>query len=233
MALGNSKIPVHIGIILDGNRRWAKEHGRPTLEGHRQGLNNVKTIARQAFKKGVKIMTIFAFSTENWRRDKVEVAYLMKLFRIFIKREVTILSRDGIKVRFFGRLADFDAGMRLAMKKAERETRGGSKGQLNVCLSYGGRDEIIRAVKKIIKSEKSASEVSEELIEKNLDSAGLPDPDLIIRTSGEQRLSGFLPWQAVYSELYFAKKHWPAFGPHDLDIALRDYAKRQRRFGGN
>ena len=233
MATPKAKIPAHVGIILDGNRRWARSQGLPLLEGHRRGLDNVKVIARQAFKKGVAIMTVFAFSTENWRRDKKEVSYLMRLFRIFIKREVASLAREGVRIKFIGRLSDFDAGMRLEMKRAEKETKSGLKGQLNVCLSYGGRDEIVRAVKKIIKTRKKGQEISESLISQNLDSAGLPDPDLIIRTSGEQRLSGFLTWQSVYSELYFTKKHWPAFSPRDLDIALRDYAKRQRRFGAN
>jgi undecaprenyl diphosphate synthase len=233
MATPKTKIPAHIGIILDGNRRWARSQGLPPLEGHRRGLDNVKIIARQAFKRGVAIMTIFAFSTENWRRDKKEVSYLMGLFRIFIKREVASLAREGVRVRFFGRLSDFDAGMRLEMKRAEKETKNGLKGQLNVCLSYGGRDEVVRALKKVIKTGKRGREISESLISQNLDSAGLPDPDLIIRTSGEQRLSGFLTWQSVYSELYFTKKHWPAFSPRDLDLALRDYAKRQRRFGAN
>ncbi len=227
------QLPLHVGIIMDGNRRWARGLGLPPLEGHRQGLNNIKIIARQAFRRGVKVITIFAFSTENWRRDKQEVIYLMKLFKIFIKREVGLLAKEGIKIKFLGRLSDFNQEMRLAMKEAEVRTKSGSSGQLNVCLSYGGRDEIIRAVKKVVKTKKSVSEITEELISQSLDSVGIPDPDFIIRTSGEQRLSGFLTWQAVYSELYFAKKHWPAFGIKDLDRALQEYAKRQRRFGGS
>lgn len=228
-----NNIPAHIGIILDGNRRWAKEANLPSFEGHRRGFDNIKVIVKQAFKKGVKIVTVFAFSTENWHREKKEVAYLINLFQSFIKIEVLELARVGVKIKFFGRLTDFSAEMYSEMQKAEKMTKDGSAGQLNVCLSYGGRDEIIRAIKKIAKSKKSLEKISEDMISKNLDSANLPDPDLIIRTSGEQRLSGFLTWQAVYSELYFSDKYWPAFSPEDLDLALDEYSKRKRRFGAN
>ena len=227
------KQPVHIGIILDGNRRWAKSRRLPTFEGHRRGLDNVRKIAKEVFARGIKIMTVFAFSTENWHRDPAEVSYLLGLFKRFIDRETKALLKNGIKLKFFGRRNDFDKETRLAMKRAEQATRLGKKGQLNVCLSYGGRDEIVRAVRKIAASGKRAGEINEDLISARLDSAGLPDPDLIIRTSGEQRLSGFLTWQAVYSEIYFTHKHWPAFKTADLKAALDDYARRQRRFGAN
>ena len=226
-------IPQHIGFILDGNRRFAAAKGRSKLYGHRQGVNNVKVITRAAFKQGVKIVTVFAFSTENWRRDSDEVEYLMKLLSTFISREVKSLARQGIKVCFFGRLNDFTPAIKKEIAAATRLTKDGQSGQLNICLSYGGRDEIVRAVKKIIKQGTPVSEVNEELISQQLDTVGLADPDLIIRTSGEQRLSGFLTWQSVYSELYFSPKFWPEFSPDDLALAIREYGRRQRRFGAN
>jgi len=226
-------IPRHVGLILDGNRRWAKENGLPSLEGHRRGYDNIKTIADYAFKRGVEILTIYAFSTENWRREKREVDYLMKLFQIFIIKEIKALNRRGVRINFFGRPKDFNKDLQAGMKRAERETKKNTRGILNICLSYGGRDEIVRAVKKIINKKVAADKISEELITKNLDSAGLPDPDLIIRTSGEERLSGFLTWQSVYSELYFTKVYWPAFKKTDFEKALQEYSKRRRRYGGN
>lgn len=229
----SNNIPKHIGIILDGNRRWARAQGLPTLSGHRAGLDNVRRIARLAFKRGVHIVTVFAFSTENWKRDAKEVRYLLGLFRRFVKKEAAALGREGVKVKFLGRLGDFSPEVRQEMRDAEKATAKGKAGQCNVCLSYGGRDEIVRAVRKITASGKKGKEITEELISSNLDTAGLPDPDLIIRTSGELRLSGFLAWQAVYSELYFEPKYWPDYGEKDLDKALSAYTKRRRRFGAN
>lgn len=230
------KIPEHIGLILDGNRRWAKKAKLSSLEGHRQGLDNLKAISEYAFKKGIKIMTVFAFSTENWHRDKTEVTYLLKLLKIFIKKEVKSLIKKGVRIKFLGRLNDFDKSLFLEMKKTEEITKNGTAGQLNVCLSYGGRDEIIRALKKIValytsQDKLKIPEINEDMVNKYLDTAALPDPDLIIRTSGEQRLSGFLTWQSVYSELYFTNKCWPAFTTKDFDLALDEYSHRQRRFG--
>lgn len=227
------KTPYHIGIILDGNRRWAKKNSFSTLKGHKRGLDNLKKIVKHAYKRKVKIITVYAFSTENWNRDEKEVSYLLKLFNSFIKNEVNKLSKEGVKIKFFGRLNDFNLNLQKKIKEAELKTKKNNKGQLNICLSYGGRDEIIRAIKKIIKKEIKETEVTEKLICQNLDSCGLKDPDLIIRTSGEQRLSGFLTWQGVYSELYFSKKYWPEFNENDFDLALEEYSKRKRRFGAN
>lgn len=224
-------IPNHLGIILDGNRRWAKERKLSSFEGHRHGLNNIKTIVEHAFKEGIQVVTVFAFSTENWHREKKEVDYLMKLFKLFLQKEVVALVKKGVKIKFFGRLSDFSAGMFKEMKKIEKITKNGINGQFNICLSYGGRDEIIRAVNKLIKDKKQV--ITEEMISNNLDSQGLADPDLIIRTSGEKRLSGFLTWQTVYSELYFTNKYWPAFTKADLELALKEYSQRKRRFGAN
>ncbi|MDP2944623.1 MAG: polyprenyl diphosphate synthase [bacterium] len=224
-------IPKHIGIILDGNRRFARSKNLPTFEGHRLGFENLKKIAQHAFNKGVKILTVYAFSTENWHRDEKEVSYLLNLFKLLVNKEISLLIKNGVKVNFFGRIGDFDSDLQKSIKNAREKSQNGDKGILNICLSYNGRDEIIRAVKKIIESGITAGEVTEDLVNKNLDSAGLPDPDMIIRTSGEQRLSGFLTWQSIYSEFYFPKKYWPEFTTADFDLALEEYNKRQRRYG--
>ncbi len=225
--------PRHIGIILDGNRRFAKAKGLPAFEGHRLGFENLKKTAEYIFDKGVDILTVYAFSTENWNREKKEVAYLMDLFRILVNKEINKLSKRGIKVNFFGRLEDFEHDLQKSIKKAREKTKNGQRGILNICLSYGGRDELVRAFKKIVAQKITVDKIDQELISQNLDSAGLPDPDMIIRTSGEERLSGFLTWQSTYSELYFPEKTWPEFMEADLDKAILEYNKRQRRFGGN
>lgn len=223
----------HLAIILDGNRRWAKKRGLDTFLGHKKGFENLKEIVRHAFKRDVEIVTVYAFSTENWNRSKEEVKYLMDLFAMLLSKEVDIMAKEGIKVDFFGRLDDFDKKLQDGMVKAKAKTKDGQTGLLNVCLSYGGRDEIVRAIKKIATKNLKPEDINEELISKNLDSAGLPDPDFIIRTSGEQRLSGFLTWQSIYSELYFCEKTWPEFSKEDLDKAIEEFNSRQRRFGGN
>ena len=227
------KIPKHIGIILDGNRRWARAKGLSTFEGHRKGYENIAKITKYAFKRGVEVVTVYAFSTENWNRDKKEIEYLISLFRLLVNKEVNNLAKEGIRVNFFGRLEDFDKDLQKSILKAKEKTKNGTNGTLNICLSYGGRDELVRAFKKIISQGIVADKINEELVSKNLDSVGIDDPDMIIRTSGEQRLSGFLTWQSVYSELYFPKKEWPAFDTADLDEAIEEYSKRQRRFGAN
>lgn len=232
MVPDNKKIvPRHIGIILDGNRRWARARNLPTLEGHRRGYQNIKRIALSAFKSGVEILTVYAFSTENWRREKKEVEYLLKLFRLLVDREADLLMKKGVRINFFGRRQDFDKSLQDGMKQIERRTKGNRKGVLNICLSYGGRDEIVRAVRKLAAKKVAPRDITEDSISANLDSAAWPDPDLIIRTSGEQRLSGFLTWQSVYSELYFTQKHWPEFDSGDLSQALESYGRRGRRYG--
>ena len=216
---------------MDGNRRWAVSRSLPAWAGHRAGMMNIKKIAAQAFKRGVKILTIFAFSTENWHRRTEEVDYLMALLDRFLNSEITRLAKRGWRIKFFGRREDFSATLKKGLAEAERISASGRRGQINVCLSYGGRDEIVRAVKKIVRSGKAITEIDERFISSRLDSAGLPDPDLIIRTSGERRLSGFLLWQSAYSELFFVNKYWPDFEREDLDQVLGEYEKRQRRFG--
>ncbi|MFA5126481.1 MAG: polyprenyl diphosphate synthase [Patescibacteria group bacterium] len=227
------KIPEHIGIILDGNRRWAKSRNLPTFEGHRQGSENITTIANYAFDRGIKIMSVFAFSVENWKRNQEEVGYLMDLFKLMLKDQFRILADRGIKLTVSGDITAFDTELRGGIIDAQNNTADNKNGIFNVCLNYGGREEIIQAIKKIIQDKINPKDIDQNLFNKYLYTAGLPDPDLIIRTSGEQRLSGFLTWQSVYSELYFVDKHWPDFSTQDFDKALVEYSRRQRRFGGN
>ncbi len=226
-------IPQHIGIILDGNRRWAKKKKLNTFEGHKTGFENLKEISNHIFNKRIKILTVFAFSTENWKRTKKEVNYLMKLFKILVEKEAKILKEKGVQLKILGDISEFNKELQLSIKKATKLTKHGKKGTLNVCLNYGGREEIINVIKNIIKDKVKVNKINNKLINKYLYTKGQIDPDLIIRTSGEQRLSGFLTWQGVYSELYFPKKYWPDFKTKDLDKALEEYNDRKRRFGGN
>ena len=229
----NNLIPEHIGIIIDGNRRWARARNLPTFEGHRVGFDKVKEIAEYALEKGVKIMTIYAFSTENWKRSQDEVSYLLGLFKILLEKEANYLLKKGIRLQILGDRLGLSEDLQKAISKAEELTQPADKGILNICFNYGGRDEIVKAVQKIVASKVAESDITEDLIKQNLYSKNIMDPDFIIRTSGEQRLSGFLTWQSVYSELYFAQKMWPEFDKVDFDLALAEYSNRQRRFGGN
>ena len=226
------QIPYHLGIIIDGNRRWARERGLSTLEGHRRGFENVKKIGERARKLGIKILTFYAFSTENWKRNRKEVSYLIKLLGLALaKKYIRELNQKGIKLQVIGQKERLSQFLRKKVKEAEELTKNNQKGILNLAISYGGRPEIIQAVKNIIKKKTPPSKITEDLINQNLWTAGLPYPDLIIRTGGEQRLSNFLTWQSAYSEFYFIKKYWPAFDENDLDKALNDYSCRQRNFG--
>ena len=227
------KIPQHLGIIVDGNRRWARRRNLPTFFGHKKGFENARKIAKYAFiKKGVKYLTIFAFSTENWKRDKKEVDYLMKLLKnAFSKKYLEELMENEVKVNFIGQIKRLPKEIQQKIKEVEDLTKKNEKYVFNIALSYGGRADIVEAVKKIIKKRIDVEKIDEELFSKFLWTKGMPDPDLVIRTGGEQRISNFLIWQMAYSELYFSKKFWPDFSKEDLDEAFLDYAKRQRRFG--
>lgn len=225
------KLPTHIGIIIDGNRRWAKKKGLASWQGHEAGYQNLKKIARHAFKAGVKILTIYAFSTENWKRSNTEVSYLLKLIRLLVSKELRELEKDGIQLNILGDISKFDSSLQKKLAAAQKITSKNKHGILNVCLNYGGRQEILAAIKKLITAKIPAHRINETLLSQHLNTAGQADPDLIIRTSGEQRLSGFLTWQGVYSELYFSPKMWPDFSTADFDRALDDYLARQRRFG--
>lgn len=221
----------HIAIIMDGNRRWAKDKGLPSFEGHKKGYEKLKEVGQWMLDRKVKILTVYAFSTENWKRSKQEVDYLMDLFRKALKQEVREFNKKGFKTQVLGRLEGLAPDLQKMAKQAMELTKNNKKGILNLCVNYSGRTEIVDAVNKALG--KGIKIIDEKSIEKNLYSAGLPDPDLIIRTSGEQRLSGFLTWQSSYSELYFTQNHWPDFSEADLDRAIDWYYGRNRRFGGN
>lgn len=221
----------HIAIIMDGNRRWAKDKGLPGFEGHKKGYEKLKEVGQWMLDRNIKILTVYAFSTENWKRSKKEVDYLMDLFRKALKEEVQEFNKKGFKMQVFGQLEGLADDLQKMAKDAMELTKNNKKGILNLCINYGGRTEIVDSVNKALA--KGAKKIDEKIIEDNLYSAGLPDPDLIIRTSGEQRLSGFLTWQSCYSELYFTQNHWPDFSENDLDDAIDWYFGRERRFGGN
>jgi len=224
-----SNIPNHLGIILDGNRRWAEEKGLPALEGHRRGREVTKKVVSWSKNKGIKILTLFVFSTENWKRSKKEVDFLMNLLKqTFDSKGMEELNKEGIRVKIIGQIEKLPPALAKKIKEIEERTKDNRKMILNFALSYGGRAEIVEAVKNIIKKGISPEEISEEVIKENLWTS---DVDLIIRTGKEQRISNFLIWQAAYSELYFPNKYWPEFSEKDLEEALSDYSLRQRRFG--
>lgn len=225
------KIPCHIGFIIDGNRRWAKEKGLPTFMGHKRGVERIEEIVKYAQDLGIKIVTIYAFSTENWKRSGEEVSYLMKLFEDAAVKKMDEANKREIKIKILGNFQGLPLSLQKALNKAISLTKNNRKTIVNVALNYGGRDEIIRTLRKLMALRIKPEKITEKLINENLDTAGLPDPDFIIRTSGEQRLSNFLPWQSTYSELYFPKIYWPDFDRKQLDIAILEFQKRQRRLG--
>lgn len=224
-------IPKHIAIIMDGNRRWARERGLPALEGHRRGYAVVKKVAQWCLDKGVKVLTVWAFSTENWNRSKREVNYLMNLLRYGLRNDVNIFNKKKIRLNVLGRIEELPKGLQKEIRRAIEKTKNNTKGVLNLAINYGGRAEIIDAVKQIIKKGLPAARITELLIAQNLYTKSMPDPDLIIRTSGEMRISGFFPWQGAYSELYFCKTYWPDFSEKDLQAALDEFQRRRRNFG--
>lgn len=221
----------HLAIIPDGNRRWAKAHGLPAFEGHRRGYENIKTIGKAALARGVRRLTFFAFSTENWKRSETEVAYLMDLLHAALAKDVDFYLKEGIRLKVIGRREGLSEKLLAAIDAAERRTAGGAAGELRICLNYGGRAEIVEAAKALIRDGARAEDLTEEAFAARLWTAGAPDPDLIIRTSGERRLSGFLTWESAYSELLFVDPHWPDFDERTLDAALEEFARRERRFG--
>lgn len=223
--------PVHLGIILDGNRRWARQHGLPTVEGHKKGYENLKNIAKYVFDRGVKYVSAFVFSTENWNRSAEEVDYLMKLLLWVAKNEVKELNKHNIRVQFLGEKERLNAKVLEAMQNVEELTKDNTAGTLLLCLNYGGQQEIASAVNRAFAQNPSLTQVTPELIEQNLYAPHIPPADLIIRTSGEQRISNFMLWRAAYSELYFNDRNWPAFTEKDMQEALDNFSKRHRRFG--
>ncbi len=219
----------HLGIIMDGNRRWARSQGLSPSQGHRAGYGKVKEVLKWCDENGIKIVTLYAFSTENWNRPKNEVDFLMALFNRLLTKDIKEIHKNGVRLRIIGRKESLPKKIQEAAKKAEKLTAENTEGVLNLAINYGGRQEIVDAFNKIMKN--PPEKITEETISGNTYTADLPDPDLIIRTSGEMRLSGFLTWQSVYSELYFVKHHWPEFSKNDFAAILAGFSARQRRFG--
>lgn len=225
------RIPHHIGIIMDGNGRWAELRGLPRIEGHRRGVERSKEIIECASELGVRSLTLYAFSTENWQRPSIEVSTLMKLLELYLKKELSRLMREGIVFRAIGEIWRLPEQIQAIIKDAEAKTSLNTGMTLITALSYSGRNEIVRAVRKILRSGIVPDALTEEVFSSFLDTAGLSPPDLIIRTSGEKRISNFLLWQAAYAELYFTETLWPDFSKDELLLAIQDYQQRERRFG--
>lgn len=229
-------VPRHIAIILDGNGRWAKSKGMPRNYGHAQGSKNVEKICEIAYKMGVKYLTVYAFSTENWKRPKDEVEALMKLLRNYMKTCVNTAKKNKMKVRVIGDTTKLDTDIQSSIKELEETSKNNDGLNFQIAINYGSRDEIIRGIKRIIADEKSGKinfdEISEDLFNSYLDTYDIPDPDLLIRTSGEQRLSNYMLWQLAYTEFYFADVHWPDFTKDELLKAIDYYNSRDRRYGG-
>ncbi len=227
------KIPQHLAIIMDGNRRWARARGLKPFDGHKAGYKKLGDVLKWCKEAGIKILTLYAFSTENWKRSKQEVDFLMRLFYYALTKNVKKLHKSNVRLRVIGHKEDLPKKLQKAIKKAEKLTENNTSGILNLAINYGGRQELVDAFNKILSAQGGLpKKVNEELISKNIYNAGLTEPDLIIRTSGELRLSGFLLWESAYSELYFTKHHWPEFSKKDFNNALKSFANRQRRFGG-
>ncbi len=225
------RLPAHVGIIMDGNGRWAKQRGLPRLAGHRAGVENLRRILNAAVKFGVPIVTLYAFSTENWRRPREEVEGLLNLLREALDKEVDKLHQNGVQLRHIGDLTPLSDDLKASIRHAVELTRHNDRLIANIAFNYGGRDEIVRAVRAIVAEGVPAEAITDKVIAAHLDTAGLPDPDLIIRTSGEMRLSNFLLWQAAYAEFYVTPILWPDFGEEAFYEALRAFANRKRRFG--
>jgi undecaprenyl diphosphate synthase len=224
-------LPRHVAIIMDGNRRWARQHERPDFEGHAAGVEAVRGLLQHAVRRGVPMLTIYAFSRENWARSDDEVAGLFDLLARAIASETDELAAQGVRVRLLGRLAELPDDTRSVIEGALARTAEGSRLQLNVAWNYAGRTELVDAVRRIVESGIEPGDIDEATISGALYTAGLPDPDLVIRTGGEQRISNFLIWQSAYAELVFTDCLWPDFGPQTLDQALLEFARRTRRFG--
>jgi undecaprenyl diphosphate synthase len=226
------KIPRHIGYILDGNRRWAKKHGVPTYEGHLAGYNAVKEVSLATLAAGVEYMSVYAFSTENWSRTKDEVSKLMALTLKVLSTDISMFNENNVRLQVIGSREGLDPKLIKAFDAAEKATAQNTGGILALCFNYGGQVEITDAVKKIIQSGVKAEDVTQELIAQNLYAPEVPPIDVIVRTSGEHRISNFMLWRAAYSELIFLDKFWPDMTKDDVTAILKEYSQRKRRFGG-
>ena len=232
MSETTNRVPVHVGIIMDGNGRWATKRGLPRLAGHRAGTKNLRRIIRAAADAGIKYLTFFAFSTENWSRPEEEVSGLMSLLGEFIDTETPELHKEGARLLHIGHLEHLEPRLREKIENAIELTKNNTRIDVIFAISYGGRDEIVTAVRKIVAAGIPAEEITQQTLSDNMFTAGIPDPDLIIRTSGELRTSNFLTWQSVYSEWAFPEVLWPDFDEATLAEILEDFSERERRFGG-
>lgn len=229
-------LPKHIAIIMDGNRRWAKNKNLPVSLGHKEGAKTLEKVVRYANKIGIKYITVYAFSTENWKRSQEEVSTLMGILRWYLKDCVKKSMKNNVRCRVIGRKEELSPDIVQSIENLEEKTKNNTGLNFTIAINYGGRDEITRAVKKIAADVKAGKinpdDITEQTITDNLDTRELPDPDLLIRTSGEQRLSNYLPWQLAYTEFYFTDTYWPDFSKEELIKAFEKYNKRERRFGG-
>ena len=229
-------LPEHVAIIMDGNRRWAKKNNLNTPQGHKEGAENLKRIAKFANKIGIKYLTVYAFSTENWKRSQEEVGAIMKLLKFYLL-DFFNWSDENIKINVLGRIAELPNDLKEQIHKIEEKTKKNTGLVLNICFNYGGRDEIVTATKniaqKVLDGELKIEDINEKLFSNYLYTANQPDPDLLIRTSGEERISNFLPWQILYSEFVFTDKFWPEYDEQEFLNSIQIYQKRTRRFGGN
>ena len=227
--INNSNFPQHLAIIMDGNGRWAKEQGLQRTAGHKQGAKVVRHITEHCAKIGIKYLTLYTFSTENWSRPKLEVEYLMRLLNEYLEKEIETYQKNNIRFKAIGDLSKFSKKLQNTIEKTQELTKNNTALTQILALNYGSRDEITRAVQKLVENNQ---EINEENITQNLDTKDIPQVDLLIRTSGEVRISNFLLWQCAYSEMFFTKTYWPEFSSDELDDIISDFSKRERRFGG-
>lgn len=232
MADISPSIPQHVGYIIDGNRRWARQHGLPAYEGHLAGYNAMKDVAVATLEAGVKYISAYAFSTENWKRDVAEVKRILNLVSRVATEDVSMFNKYNVRLKFIGSKVGLSDKILKSIEKAEAATANNTGGEFALCFNYGGQFEITEAVKKIVQSGVSADDITEELIAQNLYAPEVPPIDIVVRTSGEQRLSNFMLWRVAYSELLFLEKNWPDMTKDDVTAIMKEYSRRQRRFGG-
>ncbi|MFI5240516.1 MAG: polyprenyl diphosphate synthase [Candidatus Saccharimonadia bacterium] len=224
-------VPLHIAIIPDGNRRWAKAQGKPVFVGHRAGYDNLKRICEYAASRGVSYLSAYVFSTQNWQRPAREVDFLMDLLTTGLAKDFDWFEKNNFRLLWIGQSDKVNPKLARELNLLAQKTKDFTKATINLCFNYGAREDIVMALRQILREGVSPEQVNEEVVSAHLSTAGIPDPDLIIRTSGEYRLSNFLLWESTYSELYFSAKYWPEFDTVEFELALAEYARRQRRFG--
>lgn len=221
----------HIAIIMDGNRRWAKEHNMPSAAGHKRGVTSLRNVVRACDEFGVKYLTVYAFSTENWKRTKEEVDFLMDLVAVTLKNELDDMDKEGVKISFIGDSSKLSDKLQKITSNAQEKTKNNSGVNLQIALNYGSRDEIIHAVKSIVDAGIKSEDINEQVISEHLYTSGIPNPDILIRTGGEKRISNYLLWQIAYSEVIVVDEYWPEFDKCSLAKCIEEFSRRQRRYG--